>query len=84
MNEDHYAIYKVDETIAQSVVKDTFTFAFMLLCIYVSQGSAWWTFFTGSLLIAVLGTRVMVSLKKSRVAFRTKKDLQEWVDSLPD
>ena len=55
------------ETVLASIVKDTFTFSFLLLCIYISKGSNWWTFLTGVMFLLFLSAKnVPVDKRKSK------------------
>lgn len=81
MNKSEYAVYIAKETVLESIVKDTFTFGFLVFCVYVSQDSQWWTFLTGSMFIFFLFGKVMSAMGKSK-KFTSKEDLQKWVDSL--
>lgn len=57
-------------------------FAFLLLCIYVSQGSTWWTLVTGVIfLLTVLGVaRRVVNPEKGKTEFHGLDELQAWLD----
>lgn len=65
-----------------SWARDSVTFGFMLLCIYVSQGSKWWTFLTGVAFIFFFGVKVMKVIKQDRKEFQTKDEVRKWLDSL--
>lgn len=57
-------------------------FAFLLLCIYVSQGSAWWTLVTGVLFLLALFAMAhrAVNPEKGKTEFRSLDELQVWLD----
>lgn len=74
--------WKNHEPVFKSWLRDSVTFGFMLLCIYVSQGSTWWTFFTGTLFIFFLGSKVAKRLKEDRKDFHSKDEVRRWLDSL--
>lgn len=77
-----FVILKTKETLLQSLIKDTYTFAFLLLCIYVSQGSAWWTFFTGVMaLIFIIG---LIGGSGERTMLYSKKEAVDWASKLED
>ena len=42
---------KPKENIIQSIFKDLVTFSFIAFCVYISQGSTWWTFVTGGMFL---------------------------------
>jgi len=81
----HTAVYySTRESLLVSMVRDTFTFATLSLAVYVSNGSAWWTFFTGCLLLGFAYCKLINAVKKDRNVFDTKADLQKWVDTLSE
>lgn len=82
MNKQEFVIFKSDETVAQSVFKDVVTFVTIAFCVYISQDSTWWTFLTGAMFIFMVVVKVSAILSKAKNTFRTKAELQEWVDSL--
>ena len=75
--------YKNHEPLLMSVMRNTFTFLIVGLCVWVSKDSAWWTLVTGVLFLAFTWGRVSTLLKKDRLVFYSKEELKEWVDSLP-
>lgn len=44
-------------------------FSFLGLCIYVSQGSAWWTFVTGGMFLFLLSAKLQSFLKSNYTTF---------------
>ena len=73
-------VYK--ESLAQSVISDVATFGFLLLCIWVSQGSTWWTFFTGAMFLVVVCAKLAALTKSDRVhRFYSIGEMREWLDS---
>ena len=60
------------ENIAQSAVKDLITFSMLAFCIYLSQGSTWWTFITGIICIILLGAKLTALVKSSATTFVDK------------
>lgn len=71
------------ESLAQSVISDIVTFAFLVLCIWFSwhMGGGFWTFFTVCMFLLFISAKSTVS---SLQKFRTKRELLEWANSLPD
>lgn len=57
-------------------------FAFLALCIWLSQGSAWWTLVTGVLFIlAILGmAHQLANPKVGKTEFCGLDELQVWLD----
>ena len=77
-------LWKNKESVLASIVKDTFTFSFLLLCIYVSKGSNWWTFLTGVMFLLFLFAKISSCTKESRLCFRTKEEVRKWLDSVEE
>lgn len=79
-----YIIYNQSESVSASMFKDTYTFLFLLLCIYVSHGSRLWTFITGCMfLLFVIGIAAIKGSDRQK-KFKTTAELKAWVGSLPD
>jgi hypothetical protein len=76
-----YVILQLEETVAESIYKDIITGITVAFCVYISQDNTFWTFVTGFMALVYLFNITAEALKKQR-KFRTKKDLQTWVDSL--
>lgn len=71
-------IYK--ESLAQSLISDLATFGLILLCIWVSQGSAWWTLVTGCMFLFFVVIRALqVSKSDACLRFYSLDDMQEWL-----
>ncbi len=83
MRELNLAVFVKDETVVQSIIKDLFTCIMCGFLIYISQGSTWWTFVTGLMFILFLFAKVKNIISNNNT-FKTKEELQEWVDKLPD
>jgi hypothetical protein len=80
MNKDiKYAVLHCEKSTAQSLIKDTFTFLILALCVFVSKDSVAWTVISVTL-FAVFGIGQIFDSDTKR--FKTKAELQEWVDSL--
>lgn len=72
-------IYK--ESLAESVISDLATFGLILLCAWVSQGSAWWTFVTGCIfLFFIISKALALTNSDSTLRFYSMDDMQAWVD----
>jgi membrane protein YdbS with pleckstrin-like domain len=83
-NEIKYAVFNKTESLAGSVLKDLTTLAVVSLLVYVSQGSKWWTLVTGLMFIFWVIAKITVITKQRYKTFKTKSELQEWVDALKD
>ena len=79
-----FAVYSNNETVAQSFYKDFVTGTMVAFCVYISQDSTWWTFITGLMFLIFIFGKLAVLLKNNQKKFRTKKELQAWVDTLPN
>ena len=83
MSDTKYAVFNKNETVAESLYKDFVTGVLVSFCVYISQGSTWWTFVTGLMFIVFLLGKVK-NVMKDNHEFKSKEDLQKWVDSLPE
>lgn len=79
-----HIIFRRTESLLQSLVSDTFTFSLMGLCIYVSQGSTWWTFFTGLMAIFFLFAKANAAMDNRTTKLHSKAEALEWANSLED
>jgi hypothetical protein len=78
MNEEpKYILLDKTESLLESWGKDLVTFGFLLLCIYVSSGSNWWTFFTGTMTLLVIAGKVQSASKRQK-KFTSKEELISW------
>ena len=65
-------LIKPKEGFLLSTSKDLVTLAVILLCVYVSQGSAWWTLVTGLIFIFFVAGKISSVLTKNATTFETK------------
>lgn len=69
------------ESLAQSVISDFATFGMILLCVWVSRDSAWWTLVTGCIFLFFVVARALETTKGERcLRFYSLDELREWVD----
>lgn len=80
-DEIKYAVMDKTESFAESFFKDVVTFSFLCFSIWLSQGSKWWTFVTGLMFMLFIFSKLSLGLKRYK-RFKTKAELQTWVDSL--
>lgn len=73
-------VIKQKESVMESVFKDFFTFLFIFLCVYVSQESPFYTFLTGSMLLAYAAIKVANIYKKSVNVFDNKDDAIAYIN----
>lgn len=57
-----------------------FTLAFQAFCIWLSQGSTWWTFITGSLFLMIFAAYASKAVDKDKLSFEGLDELQAWLD----
>ena len=72
-------IIKPKENIAQSFFKDLVTFSMIAFCIYISQGSTFWTFITGGLFLIFALIKIGNIINKSTNSFTSKEDAIEYI-----
>ncbi len=75
-----YVVLDGREKLGESLVKDGVTFGLLLLCIWASQGSKWWTFFTALMFLAYLGGKAASVVGNRQHKFKRLEDLQTWVE----
>ena len=83
LDETKYAVLIAGEKVSESFYKDFVTGVMISFCVYISQGSTWWTFVTGWMFLLFVFAKITLVMQRQK-RFRTKKDLQAWVDSLDD
>lgn len=72
-------IYK--ESLAQSIISDIATFGLILLCIWASQGSTFWTFVTGCIFLFFCVVKAAVFTKSDRhLRFCSLTEMREWLE----
>jgi len=84
MNEKEIILFDKTESIFGSWLKDLFTLFVIAFCVYISHGSTWWTFVTGTLFLLFVGTKLMYIWDKRKQIFSNKKDLLKYVKSMED
>ena len=82
--EPKYIVLDERESFIESLGKDFVTFGFLLICIYVSNGSRWWTFVTGTIFLIWLVGSIFSAARKRVRNFESKQELKAWVDSLEE
>ena len=65
-------IIRPKEGILLSASRDLVTLAMLLLCVYVSQESSWWTLVTGLMFILFMAGKITSTLNKNSTTFETK------------
>lgn len=68
--------------IIPSIIVNLFTFSFLGLCIYVSQGNAWWTFFTGASFLFLMWCKLSTVFKDNHTTFEDKEAAIKYLTGL--
>lgn len=69
-----------NESVLESITKDIATLTSVALCVYISKENMLWSFITGTMFIMMVVALVKEMLNM-RICFRSKKEMQEWLDS---
>ena len=72
---------KQKENIIQSVFKDLVTFTMIAFCVYISQGSTFWTFVTGGMFLFMFFIKVGSLINKSTTTFNNIDDAIKYLES---
>ena len=81
-NDIKFAVLHIEENTRQSLISDTFTFLILALCVWVSKDSTAWTVISVSMFFVLGLSQIFGGLGSETKKFKTKAQLQEWVDSL--
>ncbi len=73
---------KPKENFIQSFAKDLVTFSLIALCIYISQGSAWWTLVTGGMFIFMMGIKLKSLVGANTTTFKDKESAIEYLQGM--
>lgn len=77
-------VLQVKETVVQSWAKDLFTLIVLAFMVYLSQGSTWWTFVTGTMFIGFMGLKVFAAVRSSQNKFDSTDDVRAWLDRIDE
>jgi len=72
---------KEKENIIQSFFKDLVTFSFIAFCVYISQGSTWWTFITGGMFLMFALIKIGNLINKSTTTFESKQEAMDFLSN---
>lgn len=72
---------KEKESVLQSILKDVFTFSFIIFCIYLSQGSTWWTMVTGFMFMLAFWVKVQKVVNGKTTTFDSKSEAIDYINS---
>jgi len=75
-----YVLLDKRQTLGESLVSDAATFGLLLLCIWASQGSKWWTFFTALMFLVWLCANAGAVISTRQTKFKDLDDMQAWID----
>ena len=84
MKQKETVIFNQTESVLESWSKDAITLGVMVLCVWVSRDSAWWTFFTGCFALAFFFAKAASIWDTRRTVIKSKADALAWAESLPD
>ena len=73
---------KEKEDFLLSASRDLVTFSFLALCIYISQGSNWWTLLTGIMFLVFGASKLSSKLSKSTTTFDSPEKAVEFLNKL--
>lgn len=80
-----YVILDAREPLLKSITRYLALYGFLILCAYVSRGSAWWTFVSGGLfLFALYHSMNNLLTNASSPKFKDKQPMIDWINKLPD
>ena len=75
-----YIVIDQRESLKESVFKDLTTFTLLAFCIWLSQGSTFWTFLTGLFIICFFYAQMSRAFKIRKHYFKSIHLLKAWVD----
>lgn len=73
---------KPKESIFQSFVRDFITFSMLAFCIYLSQGSTWWTFVTGIMFLLMMSAKLTNLIKDNATTFENTELAIKYLNDL--
>lgn len=79
---NNVAVINRIQTFPEKVFMSFVTFTSLGFCIWLSEGSRWWTFLTGTMFLLVLFEKIAEVTKAKTKNFTTKKELVEWAETL--
>ena len=74
-----YILLDRRHTVTESLISDGTTFGLLILCIYISQGSRWWTFFTAVMCILWVFAKLSLVSSTRQKKFKSLDEIEEWV-----
>lgn len=84
MKNEEFIIFNNTQGVFESWAKDLVTFIFVLLCVWVSRDSAWWTFFTGCFALLFFSAKLHRVYQTRRIVLKSKAEAIAWAQKLPD
>lgn len=79
-----YIFFNKKESMKESIIKDSFSMATQLFCIWVAYlgQSTFWVFISGILFLFFIMVKGMEIYKEKTNTFDTIEDLEEWLKTL--
>ena len=78
MEKPTYILFDKRQTLGESLVSDGATFGLLLLCIWISQGSKWWTFFSALCFLGFGIAKCAAVVGNRQHKFKSLDELEEW------
>ena len=75
---------KPKESFLLSIMRDSVTFGFIFLLVYISKDSRFWTLVSGLLFLAYFWSLLSYKLDKTCTTFNDKKTAIEYIQTLTD
>lgn len=73
-----YVLLDKRQTVGESLVSDGWTFGLMLLCIWASQGSKWWTFLSALMFLVFTLGKLTALVNSRQHKFKSIEELEAW------
>lgn len=73
-------VFDRTERLISSILRDAFSTAMLILCVYVSRDSTWWTFFSALVFLCYMGMKALSVYNERSVKFNNWHELRNWID----
>ena len=77
-------VYSPSLKLFDRMILNSAIYSMLGLCIWISQGSKWWTLLTGILFLITFFGMIVSHYRKNTDAFYSKQELLDWANNLPD
>jgi len=72
------------ETVLEKIARAVSTYSMLAFCIWISQGSTWWTFITGIFFFIVFFGQIFRLITDRKNLFYNKAEVLEWANKLEE